>query len=180
MNDPKAEQIKTTNIYDFSASLGQEQLSWEIPPQGLLHQLGQQLSTELTGCGGSTFRLAHSCDFARRTHFPTSYWQEALGSCHMDLSIVPLKWPHVMAAGFPLSEWSNGEQNRSQSAFSDLALEVTLIIPAPSYWLWRPTPSSMGGNHMRVWVLEGKNLWRLAPTPTTEEAGQDTYYSFLS
>lgn len=50
MNDPKAEQIKTT-IYDFSASLGQEQLSWEIPPQGLLHQLGQQLSTELTGCG---------------------------------------------------------------------------------------------------------------------------------
>lgn len=129
---PKAERIKTTNIYYFSASLGQEQLSWEIPPQGLLHQLGRQLSTELTGCGGSTFRLAHSCDFARRTHFPTSYWQEASGSCHMDLSIVPLKWPHVMAAGFPLSEWSNREQDRNQSAFSELALEVTLIIPAPS------------------------------------------------
>lgn len=32
---------------------------------------------------------------------------------------------------------------------------------------------------MRVCVLEGENLWRLAPTPTTKEAGQDTYYSFL-
>ena len=55
MNDPKAERIKTTNIYQFSASLGQEQLTWEIPPQGLLHQLGRQLSMELTGCEGSMF-----------------------------------------------------------------------------------------------------------------------------
>lgn len=162
MNDPKAERIKQRTFISSQLLWVRSSLAGRFHP-GSLASAGRQLSMELTGCEGSMFSWLTPVTLPEDS-LPHQLLAGGLGLLpHGPLSSA--SWVALCHDSWlSLGVWSNREQDRSQNAFSDLALEVTLIIPAPSCWLQRSAPSSMGGNHMRVWALEGKNLWRLAPT----------------
>jgi len=65
------------------------------------------------------------------------------------LSLGLVEYLHVMVAGFIQSTWSKNVQDRNNSVFYDLTLEVTRCRSAISYWLDRSTLFSMGGVYQK-------------------------------